>query len=221
MSKPAFIGKLVRKAQSFRAQPLPNKLNLLHWALGRVKGTLYYRRVFGSFGSGSVLFKPMLLNNPQYMHIGKNVLIRPGARLEAIVLDPQKPPELRIGDNVNIEQDVHIVVMGKVHIASNVSITARCSLLCGNHPFLDVHDPIKIGNRLAGTNSVIEIGEGSFLGIGTVIAANARIGKHVVVGSNSVVKRNVPDYSVVDGNPAAMVMKYDFATENWVNLKSK
>jgi acetyltransferase-like isoleucine patch superfamily enzyme len=86
----------------------------------------------------------MLLSNPQYMRIGSNVSIRKGARLEAIVLDPQKPPELHIGDNVNIEQDVQIVFVGKVRIADNVSITARCVLLCGTHPFLDVHDPVKM-----------------------------------------------------------------------------
>ena len=213
------MSKLAAKLQSFREKPLTDKLNSLETALCHLKAAVYYRRVFGSFGSGSLLFKPMLISNPQFMHIGNNVSIRQGARLQAVVLDPSKPPELRIGNNVNIEQDVHIVVMGKVRIADNVSITARCSLLCGSHPFLDVNDPVKIGARLSGVNSTIEIGEGSFVGIGTVISPNVRIGKHVVVGSNSVVKKNIPDYSVADGNPAVTAMRYDFEAESWVNLK--
>jgi len=36
-----------------------------------------------------------------------------------------------------------------------------------------------------------------------------------VVGSNSVVKRNIPDYSVVDGNPAVVVMRYDQDQKRW------
>jgi acetyltransferase-like isoleucine patch superfamily enzyme len=155
------------------------------------------------------------------MHIGKNVSIREGVRLEAVMIDPGNPPELRIGNNVNIEQNVHIVFMGKVRIADNVSITARCSLLGGSHPFFDVNDPVKIGDRLAGSKSIIEIGEGSFLGIGTVVMMNVRIGKHVVIGANSVVKRSIPDYSVADGNPAVIVMNYDQNTQTWLAVKSK
>src|SRR5947209_5191569 len=103
-----------RKMWSFAQTPLPNKLNTLHCAFCRLKGVLYYRNIFGSFGRGSVLFKPMLLSNPRCMYIGRNVCIRKGVRLEAVVIDPERPPELHIGNNVNIEQNVHIVFMGKV-----------------------------------------------------------------------------------------------------------
>jgi acetyltransferase-like isoleucine patch superfamily enzyme len=152
------------------------------------------------------------------MHIGRGVSIRPGARLEAVISDANHLPELRIGDNVNIEQDVHIVFTGRVLIADNVSITARCSLLGGTHPFFDVHSPVKIGARLTGATSRIEIGEGSFIGIGSVVMMNVKIGKHVVIGSNSVVMKNVPDYSVADGKPARVCMKYDPATDSWRNV---
>jgi len=207
------------KLETFSERPFHDKLNALHGALCDLKGVFYYRRVFGSFGSGSRLYKPMLLSNPRFMHIGRNVSIRPGVRLEAVMIDPRNPPELRIGDNVNIEQDVHIVFLGKVKIADNVSITARCSLLGGTHPFLDVRNPIKIGSRLSGAKSFIEIGEGSFFGIGTVIAMNVRIGRHVVIGSNSVVKRSIPDYSVADGNPAEVIMRYDAEQDTWTNVE--
>jgi acetyltransferase-like isoleucine patch superfamily enzyme len=78
---------------------------------------------------------------------------------------------------------------------------------------------VKIGDRLTGERSLTEIGEGSFLGIGCVIQMNVRIGKHVVVGSNSVVKKSVPDFSVVEGNPAEVVMAYNQIEDRWVNLK--
>jgi acetyltransferase-like isoleucine patch superfamily enzyme len=146
-------------------------------------------------------------------------MIRNGVRLEAVLLDPKNPPEIRIGNNVNIEQDVHIVAIGKVHIHDNVSITARCSLLGGTHPFFDIHSPIKIGSRLAGSRSILEIGEGSFLGVGSVIQMNVRLGKGVVVGSNSVVKKSFPDHCVVDGNPAEVVLRYDAQENRWIPSK--
>lgn len=206
---------LSNKLRWFINRPLPEKLNLLHLAIYRLKGIVYYRRVFGSFGHGSVLYKPMMLNNPRFMRIGKNVVIRQGARLEAILLDPDNPPELFIGDNVNIEQDVHIVAIGKIHIKDNVSITARCSLLGGGHPFFDVMSDIKIGNRLEGAKTHMEIGEGSFLGVNSVIMPKVKLGKRVVVGSSSVVMRSVPDYSVISGNPATVNMRYDSVAKCW------
>ena len=208
----------IAKMHNFMLMQLPDKLNYATALLVRLKGMLYYRRVFGSFGRGSALYKPMMLSNPRFMHIGKNVVIRPGVRLEAILLDPENPPELYIGNNVNIEQDVHIVFAGTIVIRDNVSITARCSLMGGSHPFFDVTSPIKIGDRLTGAKSRIEIGEGSFIGLNSVIMPNVKLGKHVVVGSSSVVKRNVPDYSVVDGNPAEVHLKYDAATKAWLRV---
>ena len=210
---------LKQKIVKFSRQSLPDKLNSIQSALYKLKGVFYYRQVFGSFGQGSILFKPTLLSNPQFIHVGKNVLIRSGVRLEAIMTDPDNPPELRIGDNVNIEQDAYIVCLGKVTIADNVSIAARCSLLCGSHPFFDVHDKGKIAERQSGSKAVIEIGEGSVIGIGSVVSMNVRIGKRVVVGSSSVVKKNLPDYSVAEGNPAVVGLKYDFEKEKWVNMK--
>ncbi len=185
----------------------------------RLKSRFYYPLIFGTFGRSSVMFRPVYIGNPKYIHIGERVLIRPGVRLEAVVLNPDHPPELRIGDDVNIEQDVHIVTVGKVKIHDGASLTARSSLLCGTHPFFDIHDPGKIGCRVAGEGSFIEIGQGSLLGVGCNIQMNVKIGKHVVVGSNSVVKRSVPDYCVVSGNPAEVVLRYSFEEERWTRPK--
>ena len=49
------------------------------------------------------------------------------------------------------------------------------------------------------------IGEGSYIGINAVIVGNVRIGKHCVVGANSVVTKDVPDYCVAVGSPARVI----------------
>lgn len=207
-----------RKLIRFLRRPLSEKLNSLETIWYRLKAVFYYRHVFGSFGKGSVIYKPTMISNPRFMHIGERVSIRRGARLEAVPIDPANPPELRIGNNVNIEQDAHIVFAGQIVIADDVSITARCSLLGATHPFFDIHSPVKIGDRLSGSTCRIEIGEGSFLGIGAVVMMNVKIGRHVVIGSNSVVTKNIPDYSVADGKPARVCMKYDAASDSWRNV---
>jgi acetyltransferase-like isoleucine patch superfamily enzyme len=207
------------KAKRFFRGSFYDKLNTFTRLFYRFKAACFYRFVFASFGKRIMIEKVVLISNPRFIHIGNNVSIRKGVRLEAIVLDQNSPPEIRIGDNVGIEQNVHIVCMGKIIIHENVSIAAGSSLLCGTHPFFDVDSPVKIGDRLSGVNSIIEIGAGTLIGVGCVIQMNVRIGCHVVVGANSVVKRSVPDYSVVDGNPAAVVMRYDKQEKRWAPVK--
>jgi acetyltransferase-like isoleucine patch superfamily enzyme len=51
----------------------------------------------------------------------------------------------------------------------------------------------------------VSIGDGSWLGHGTVVLPGAQIGRHVVIGANSVVTGSIPDYSVAVGAPARVV----------------
>lgn len=210
---------VIAKLRSFIRMRVPAKLNFLSNLLLRLKAMFYYRHIFGSFGGGSTLGKPVLLTNPHFMHIGNNVHIRQCVRLEAVACDATYAPELRIGDNVNIEHFVQISAIGRLIIGPNVSIGSRTMILCGHHPFFDVKNPVKIGNRLAGKKAFIEIGDGTFIGSGVAIMQNVRIGKHVVIGANSVVKSSIPDYSVVEGNPAAVVMRYDEAQDCWMKVE--
>jgi acetyltransferase-like isoleucine patch superfamily enzyme len=201
--------------------PIYDQWNRVRLGFYRLKGALFYRWIFASFGKRSAIFPAMMISNPRFIRIGDGVTIQKGARLEAVLIDPENPPEIKIGNNVNIEQDVHISAVGKIHIHDNVGIGARCTLLCSAHPFFDVHDPVKISARIDGAKSLIEIGHNSLLGIGSVIHMNVRLGEHVVVGANSVVKKSFPGYNVIDGHPATVVLTYDAQQERWVRPAKK
>jgi hypothetical protein len=135
-----------RKLIAFLRVPLAAKMDYIRHLTARLKGALYYRHIFASFGNGSVIYKPMSIGNPRFIHIGSNVSIRYGARLDAVISDPANPPELRIGDNVNIEQNVHIICHSRITIGNDVSITGNCAIVDVTHPYQDVDNPIKIGD---------------------------------------------------------------------------
>ena len=61
------------------------------------------------------------------------------------------------------------------------------------------------------------IGDGSWLGHGAVVLTGVTIGKHVVIGANSVVTKDIPDFSVAVGSPARVIRQYD-ETLGWVNV---
>ena len=55
----------------------------------------------------------------------------------------------------------------------------------------------------------IEVMNNVFIGSNTIILPNIRIGNNVVIGAGSVVTKDVPDNSVVAGNPAKVICSFD------------
>ena len=50
-----------------------------------------------------------------------------------------------------------------------------------------------------------------------MILPNAIIGKHTVVGANSVViGKEYPDYSILVGSPAKIIKRYSFEKQEWL-----
>ena len=55
------------------------------------------------------------------------------------------------------------------------------------------------------STSPITINDNVWIGANATIAAGVTIGKHFVIGTGSVVTKDVPDYSVAVGNPAKAI----------------
>ncbi len=58
----------------------------------------------------------------------------------------------------------------------------------------------------------IEIGSDVWIGAGVVILSGVKVGHGAIIGANSVVTKDVPDYAIVGGNPAK-ILKYRFEEE--------
>ena len=76
-------------------------------------------------------------------------------------------------------------------------------------------------DRLGGTAKekigCIEIGDNVFIGSNTTILGNVRIGSNVIVGACSLINKDVPDNSVVDGVPAKVIGSFDEFVHHGIN----
>lgn len=204
--------------QRFWRAPILNQLQMLTTFFYRLKGLVFYRFVFKEFGKSSYIRKPLLILNSNFIRIGSRVSIREGVRLEVVRSNERRVPCLSIGNDTNIEQNVHIVCHSRVRIGNSVSVTGHCCIVDVTHPYFDVEGSAKIGTRIVEEDSFVEVGDGSFVGFGVVILPNVRIGIHSVIGANSVVTSDIPDYSVAAGAPAKILKRYDPEERRWVSV---
>jgi acetyltransferase-like isoleucine patch superfamily enzyme len=118
---------------------------------------------------------------------------------------------LRIGEGSVIGADLTISCGGLIDVGPGVLMSARISLLDSLHdydawmaPHFERDEPARFTWAMTEARPVI-VGEGTWLGINVVVLPGVTIGKGCIVGANSVVTRDLPDYSVAAGAPARVL----------------
>jgi acetyltransferase-like isoleucine patch superfamily enzyme len=167
----------------------------------------------GSYRFPSYVSFPIFSVGVKRLHIGKKVRIFPGWRVEV-----HGDGEIHINDGVSIGQNFHITSAGTVVIKPGVTILANVFVTDIDHEYRDITMPVS-AQPLIVSNTYI--GENSFIGIGACIQAGTKLGKHCVVGCNSVVRGDYPDYSVIVGAPARILKRYNMNTQLWEKTDSK
>jgi acetyltransferase-like isoleucine patch superfamily enzyme len=108
------------------------------------------------------------------------------------------------------------VIIGPVTIGNDVMLAQNIVISGLNHIFDDVSIP---PSKQDVTTKMITISDNVWIGANSVITAGVKIGKHAVIGAGSVVTKDVEDYTVVVGNPARPIKKYNFQTRAWEKVQ--
>lgn len=114
-------------------------------------------------------------------------------------------PVVRIGDRCLIGRGSGIVGHFSIEIGDDVWTGHHVYITDQNHGYEDVAIPI---SRQSQPERPVRIGDGSWLGHGTVVLPGVTIGKHVVIGANSVVSSDIPDRCVAAGVPARVLRRW-------------
>lgn len=112
--------------------------------------------------------------------------------------------DLIIGDNTWVGKDLFVYGNSSVYIGSNCDIAPNVSFATGSH---------EIGglDRRAGTGycEPIKIGNGTWIGLRSIVLAGVNIGNGVIVGAGAVVTKSFNDNVMIAGVPAIVKKELD------------
>ncbi|WP_225429960.1 DapH/DapD/GlmU-related protein [Deinococcus detaillensis] len=127
-------------------------------------------------------------------------------------------PRIEFGDNVTLNDNIHIGCARSVTIGNNVLMASNIFISDHNH------------GKYSGTNqdspltppehrdldvSDVFIGNNVWIGESASILPGVIIGEGCIVGANSVVTKDIPKFCIVAGNPARILKYYDEKSRVW------
>ncbi|MDX4039812.1 acyltransferase [Aliarcobacter skirrowii] len=145
-------------------------------------------------------FKSLMLKlcKKKFMYFDDTAEIRPGVYIDYC-------SRIKIGKNVVLRPST--MLFGNkntiIDIRDNVLLGAGVHIYTDNHVFNRVDIPIIEQDHYRYKDVIIQ--EGSWIGANCIILTGVNIGKNSVVGAGSVVTKDVPDFTVVAGNPAKII----------------
>jgi acetyltransferase-like isoleucine patch superfamily enzyme len=176
-----------------------NKVHILvrRFLVPQVAVTAYYFLKFSSFVStkAEVEMSPLLM-------FGKGCTVGSFTKIKAT----EGP--LRIGARSGIATGCFLAAHeGGIEIGENFICGPNVSIVASNYVFdrPDVHLEDQ-----GHTSKGIRIGRNVWVGAGTTVLDGAVIGDNTIVVANSLVNRRFPPNSIVQGNPAKVILRRNF-----------
>jgi lipopolysaccharide O-acetyltransferase len=158
---------------------------------------------FHEFGSQSVIVPPARLSGVGRISIGRGVYVGAGSWFNVVEPGRTGSPAIRIGEGTSIAGAIVLSAYDSILIEDHVLFARNVYISDHSHRFDDIGKPV----LAQGIDHVapIKIGRGSWICQNVVICPGVTIGRGAVVGANSVVKIDVPDYSLAAGAPCRVV----------------
>lgn len=174
--------------------------------------TYFCKKQLGSVGAGTRIRSHCLLKGDSL----ENVKIGSGCYIDAYnVIECSArlekdgkvhTPELTIGSRCNLGEYNHITAVNRIAIGDNL-LTGRFVLISDNsHGGFEMEElNIHPSRRKIDSKGEVVIGNNVWLGDKVSVLPGVRIGNGCIIGANSVVTHDVPDYSIAAGNPAKVL----------------
>ena len=102
-----------------------------------------------------------------------------------------------------------------LYIGHPYGITINPNVVIGNN--VNIHKGVTIGQENRGKRKgTPRIGNKVWIGVNSTIVGNIVVGDDVLIAPNTYINCNIPDHSIVVGNPC-IIKRVDNATKDYIN----
>ena len=174
--------------------------------------TIYYRQFISTntYKGKCILNQPVIFNGQGNIELNNTTIgydPSPGFYNNVSYIEARNiNAHIRIGKS-HINNNLKLVAQdNSINIGDNCLIGSEVEIINS-----DFH-PISITNRHqgGGKSKEINIGDNVFIGSNVVILKGVSVGKNSVIANGSVVFDDVPENSIVRGNPATFYKKLEY-----------
>lgn len=192
--------------------------NRLYYFYRRFLTLIFYKPFSLKIEKGVVIYPQTILSFLPGLEMKEYSILLPKSRIELIpkYAGVKFNPILRIGKESQIHQNCHLTCAGNITIGNNVIITSNVTITNIIHPHEnDITNPI---NKNKINIKDVYIDDQVYIYNNAVILPGVHIGKHSIIGANSVVRGEIPPYSIAVGNPAKVIKRYNFESQIWEKI---
>jgi acetyltransferase-like isoleucine patch superfamily enzyme len=188
--------------------------------IGTIQMIYFKVRTLLLISNARIIRFPFDIRGKHHIHFGKNLTTGYWCRIEAFSEKNNKT--LIFGDNVQLNDFVHITASKSVKIGNNVLLASKIYISDTIHgSYLgDINDSspdTPPQERLLSFKDVV-IKDNVWIGEFVSVLPGVTIGKGSIIGANSVVSKDIPDYVIAVGIPAKPIKKYNFELKKWEKI---
>lgn len=173
------------------------------------------------FSGARIIRYPYYIRGRRYIKFSPGMISGVNLRID-VFPQGRRPALLEIGENLQVNDYVHIGVAERVSIGKDVLIASKVFISDHNHGSFSPGDgEAQIDLPPAKRSTVskpVSIADNVWLGEGVQVLPGVSIGKGAIVGAGAVVTKDLPAYSVSIGIPARVVKVFDFELNHWVSV---
>ena len=187
----------------------------------RIVISIFISRLFLSKNIRIVRF-PYYIRGSKYVKWGKKFTSGFNLRIDADPINNKFDKfVLTFGNNVEVNDYVHIGAVENVYIGNDVLIASKVFISDHNHGSysgkLQSSPELKPSERNIVSSPII-IEDNVWIGELVSILPGVTIGKGSIIGANSVVSKSIPPNCIAVGIPAEIIKKFNFTTNKWEKI---
>lgn len=165
---------------------------------------------------GRLVRLPIDIRGKDNIDFGTKLTTGKYCRLEAIQT-LSKGKKIIFGNDVIINDMVHIAAIESIKIGNNVLVGSKVFITDHNHGQygLNGDSPEIIPNQRPIVSRPVVIEDNVWIGEFVSILPGVKIGKGSVIGTMSVVTKDIPPFSIAVGSPAKVIKRFNYKSNEW------